>query len=132
MEARLTSVVVYPFKGAAGIAVDAAEIRVTGLATGGIADREWMAVDRDGRFVSQREFPRLALVHPAMAMAKKVDHVLVLGGGDGLAVRELLKYSEVKDITLVDLDQGMTTLFKTNKILTGFNHNSLKELLDYK
>ncbi|EKT4508657.1 polyamine aminopropyltransferase [Flavobacterium psychrophilum] len=66
-----------------------------------------------------------ALVHPAMAMAKKVDHVLVLGGGDGLAVRELLKYPEVKDITLVDLDQGMTKLFKTNKILTGFNHNSL-------
>ena len=66
MEARLTSVVVYPFKGAAGIAVDAAEIRVTGLATGGVADREWMAVDRDGRFVSQREFPRLALVRPAI------------------------------------------------------------------
>ena len=66
MEARLTSVVVYPFKGAAGIAVDTAEIRITGLATGGVADREWMAVDRDGRFVSQRELPRLALVHPAI------------------------------------------------------------------
>ncbi len=66
-----------------------------------------------------------ALVHPVMAMAKKVEHVLVLGGGDGLAVREILKYNDVQDVTLVDLDQGMTKMFKTNTILTGFNHNSL-------
>ena len=66
MEARLTSIVVYPFKGAAGIAVASADVRVTGLATDGVADREWMAVDRHGRFVTQREFPRLALVHPAI------------------------------------------------------------------
>jgi len=66
-----------------------------------------------------------ALVHPAMSMAKQVDNVLVLGGGDGLAVREILKYAEVKNVTIVDLDEGMTKLFKTNKILTDFNHNSL-------
>jgi spermidine synthase len=66
-----------------------------------------------------------ALVHPAMSMAKKVDNVLVLGGGDGLAVREILKYSDVKNVTLVDLDEGMTQLFKTNTILTNFNQNSL-------
>ena len=66
-----------------------------------------------------------ALVHPAMSMAKQVDNVLVLGGGDGLAVREILKYTDVKNITIVDLDEGMTRLFKTNKILTDFNHNSL-------
>ncbi|WP_298156617.1 polyamine aminopropyltransferase [Flavobacterium sp.] len=68
-----------------------------------------------------------ALVHPAMSMAKKAEHILVLGGGDGLAVREILKYKDVKDITLVDLDEGMTNLFKTNVILTGFNHNSLNQ-----
>jgi spermidine synthase len=66
-----------------------------------------------------------ALVHPAMAMAQKVENVLVLGGGDGLAVREILKYKEVKKITLVDLDEGMTRLFKTNKVLTDFNQNAL-------
>jgi len=66
-----------------------------------------------------------ALVHPVMSMAKKVDNVLVLGGGDGLAVREILKYKDVKKITLVDLDEGMTTLFKTNTILLGFNKNAL-------
>ncbi|OUD36872.1 polyamine aminopropyltransferase [Flavobacterium sp. FPG59] len=66
-----------------------------------------------------------ALVHPAMSMAKKVDNVLVLGGGDGLAVREILKYKEVKKVTLVDLDEGMTKLFQTNSVLTKFNANSL-------
>jgi spermidine synthase len=66
-----------------------------------------------------------ALVHPAMSMAKKVDNVLVFGGGDGLAVREILKYKEVKNVTLVDLDEGMTKMFKTNAVLTHFNQNSL-------
>jgi len=40
-----------------------------------------------------------ALVHPVMSMAKKIDNVLVLGGGDGLAVREILKYNDVKNNT---------------------------------
>jgi spermidine synthase len=66
-----------------------------------------------------------ALVHPAMSMAKKVDNVLVLGGGDGLAVREILKYKDVKKVTLVDLDEGMTKLFKTNQVLVDFNKNAL-------
>ena len=66
-----------------------------------------------------------ALVHPAMSMAKSVKNVLVLGGGDGLAVREILKYKDVQKVTLVDLDEGMTKLFKTNSVLTNFNQNSL-------
>jgi len=65
------------------------------------------------------------LVHPAMAAAPEISNVLVLGGGDGLAVREILKYKDVKKITLVDLDEGMTTLFKTNEILRKHNKNSL-------
>jgi spermidine synthase len=51
-----------------------------------------------------------ALVHPAMAAADKRTEVLVLGGGDGLAVREILKHPDVKRVTLVDLDQAMTDL----------------------
>lgn len=66
-----------------------------------------------------------ALVHPAMSMAKSIKKVLVLGGGDGLAVREILKYKEVEKITLVDLDEGMTKLFQTNQVLTNFNKNAL-------
>ena len=66
-----------------------------------------------------------ALVHPAMQALPTAKRVLVLGGGDGLAVRELLKYPQLEAITLVDLDPGMTILFKQNKMLTALNHNSL-------
>ncbi len=51
--------------------------------------------------------------------------VLVLGGGDGLAVREILKYRGVEAITLVDLDPEMTKLFSTNAMLTALNLHSL-------
>ena len=66
-----------------------------------------------------------ALVHPAMAACKNPQDILVLGGGDGLAVRELLKYPSVRSITLVDLDKKMTDLFKTQSILTKLNQDSL-------
>lgn len=66
-----------------------------------------------------------ALVHPAMQALPHAKNVLVLGGGDGLAVRELLRYQQLQHITLVDLDPAMTEIFKTNKLLTGLNNNSL-------
>jgi spermidine synthase len=66
-----------------------------------------------------------SLVHPALSLSKKINRVLVLGGGDGLAVREILKYPEVEEITLVDLDEGMTNLFKTNELLNELNKKSL-------
>jgi spermidine synthase len=66
-----------------------------------------------------------ALVHPAMTSCPNPQDILVLGGGDGLAVRELLKYPSVRSITLVDLDKKMTDLFKTQIILTRLNENSL-------
>ncbi len=50
------------------------------------------------------------LVSPAMLASARNDHVLVVGGGDGLAVRDILRY-EPKSVTLVDLDPAMTALF---------------------
>lgn len=67
-----------------------------------------------------------ALVHPAMSMAKNPKHVLVMGGGDGLALREILKYPSVETITLVDLDPAVTQLFNANAMLTALNNNSLR------
>ena len=60
--ARIASLHVYPVKGARGIAPASAHINATGLATNGAGDREWMVVDAAGRFITQREHPRLALV----------------------------------------------------------------------
>lgn len=51
-----------------------------------------------------------ALVHPALAVAGAPERVLVLGGGDGLALREILKHPSVSAVTLVDLDPAMTAL----------------------
>jgi spermidine synthase len=51
-----------------------------------------------------------ALVHPAFAVAARHADVLVLGGGDGLAVREILRHPGVERVTLVDLDPAMTAL----------------------
>ena len=50
-----------------------------------------------------------------MSAAKSRRNVLVLGGGDGLAVREILKYPEVEKIVLVDLDARVVDLCRTNQ-----------------
>ncbi|MDC3415760.1 polyamine aminopropyltransferase [Aquibacillus salsiterrae] len=65
------------------------------------------------------------LVHPTMAQATKRDSVLVLGGGDGIAAKEVLKYEDVKQITLVDLDPAVTQLATSNPYLLKLNNNSL-------
>ncbi len=66
-----------------------------------------------------------ALVHPGLQSISHPRQVLVLGGGDGLAVREILRYASVEAVTLVDLDPEMTRLFSTDPILTRLNENSL-------
>jgi spermidine synthase len=66
-----------------------------------------------------------ALVHPGLGAARARGRVLVLGGGDGLAAREILRYPDVQQVTLVDLDEGMTALFKTHPRLTSLNARSL-------
>jgi spermidine synthase len=60
-----------------------------------------------------------------MASAELRARVLVLGGGDGLAVRELLRYPDVERITLVDLDAAMTDLARTTPWLRDLNGGSL-------
>lgn len=66
-----------------------------------------------------------ALVHPGLAALPWARRVLVLGGGDGLAVREILKYPEIEAVTLVDLDAAMTDLFATAPALVELNRGAL-------
>lgn len=83
-------------------------------------------IDGNVQFSSLDEYRyHEALVHIPMAAAAKRERVLVLGGGDGMAARELLKYPEAQ-ITLVDLDAEMTRLCSENKIITALNENSLQ------
>ncbi|MFI6289085.1 polyamine aminopropyltransferase [Streptomyces sp. NPDC051018] len=66
-----------------------------------------------------------ALVHPALAGRR--SSVLVLGGGDALAVREVLRYDDVEKVTLVDLDPAMTRLARTFGPLRELNGHALSD-----
>ena len=66
-----------------------------------------------------------SLVHPAMAAHGAPRRVLVLGGGDGLAVREVLRYPGVEQLTLVELDPHMTRLFASAPLLVALNGGAL-------
>jgi spermidine synthase len=69
-----------------------------------------------------------ALVHPAFAAAPSPPRsVLVLGGGDGLAVREILRHDGVEQVTLVDLDPSMTALARDFRPLVELNRDSLRD-----
>jgi spermidine synthase len=68
-----------------------------------------------------------ALVHPAMSAATAPKRVLILGGGDGLALREVLKYRGVEHVTLVDLDPAMTALSSRFVPLARLNANAFRD-----
>ena len=82
-------------------------------------------IDGNLQFSSMDEYRyHEALVHVPMSMLEKPRDVLILGGGDGLAAREVLKYPET-GITLVDLDRSMTDLSSRLRIITDINQGSL-------
>ncbi|NKC14598.1 MAG: polyamine aminopropyltransferase [Gammaproteobacteria bacterium] len=68
-----------------------------------------------------------ALVHPAMTIAERHLKVLILGGGDGLALREVLRYGDVTSVTLVDLDPRVTELFSRNARLARLNNGAFAD-----
>ncbi|RZT00004.1 polyamine aminopropyltransferase [Aquimarina brevivitae] len=89
-------------------------------------DEHWLYLNGNLQFCSiDEEMYHEPLVHPAMQLFPEVKDVLILGGGDGCAVRELLKYKTIQSIDLVDLDPNMTDLGKDNLILKSINENSL-------
>lgn len=82
-------------------------------------------IDGNCQFSSADEYRyHEALVHIPMSKIKHPDRVLILGGGDGLALREVLKY-DVKAVDLVDLDEEIVNLSKTNPHITQINQDSL-------
>ena len=67
-----------------------------------------------------------ALVHPVMSTPGPRKNVLILGGGDGMAVREVLKYPEVERIVLIDIDPAITELCSTFGPIKKMNGGSLE------
>ncbi|MFG1770533.1 polyamine aminopropyltransferase [Nocardia salmonicida] len=66
-----------------------------------------------------------ALVHPVLSGPRRT--VLVLGGGDGLALREILRYPDIAQVTLVELDPAMIELARTDDRLTDLNRRAFDD-----
>jgi len=67
------------------------------------------------------------LVHPAMNLAKNRQNVLVLGGGDGLALREILKYNDVLQVTLVDIDPAIVETTSELDFMRNLNERAFDD-----
>jgi spermidine synthase len=67
-----------------------------------------------------------AMVHPGLQSLARAKRVLILGGGDGLAAREVLRYPGVESIVLVDLDPEVTRLFSSSPVLRDLNRDALR------
>ena len=74
--------------------------------------------------LDERRYHEL-LVHPAMAAATAPRRVLIGGGGDGLGLREVLRYREVEHVRLVDLDRQVTELARRHPALVELNGGAL-------
>lgn len=94
-------------------------------------DRDDLRLYLDGnlQFSSVDEYRyHEALVHVPIAVRSEVPtRVLLLGAGDGLAARELLKYPEVREIVLVDLDPAIVALARENPQIAALNGRSLDD-----
>ncbi|MFC1858249.1 polyamine aminopropyltransferase [Thermodesulfobacteriota bacterium] len=86
-----------------------------------------MFIDGNLQFSSIDEYRyHEALVHIPLSVVSYRKNILLLGGGDGLAVREILKYPEVERITLVDIDREIVRISNENHFLKLINRGSLQ------
>ena len=89
-------------------------------------DEHWLYLNGNLQFCSLDEkMYHEPLVHPIMQLHPNPQRILILGGGDGCAVRELLKYEEVQKIDMVDLDPKMTDLGTQHPTLIEINKGSM-------
>jgi len=90
-------------------------------------DNYWLYLNGNEQFSSyDEERYHEPLVHPAMNLSVARKNILVLGGGDGLAARELLKYPDVEKITIVDIDPAMTELGRKHEIFVELNDEAFQ------
>jgi spermidine synthase len=66
-----------------------------------------------------------ALVHPAMITHPDPGHILILGGGEGATLREVLKHPTVRRVVMVDIDEEFVHLCK--KYLSKWHHGSFDD-----
>jgi len=88
-----------------------------------------LLLDQKNQFGSHTEpIYHDTIVHAGINLAKsKPSNALVIGGGDGLLVRELLRYPEVKSITLIELDPHMIEIANQFQPLRALNKGSFHD-----
>lgn len=89
-------------------------------------DYHWLYLNNSVQFSSYDEaMYHEPLVQIPLYLAGSRNRILILGGGDGCAAREALKFNDVRSVTLVDIDPAMTRIARENDILTSINDSSL-------
>lgn len=71
------------------------------------------------------------IVHPAMQLLEKAENVLVIGGGDGGTIREILKHPQVKKVTMVEIDEAVVRASKLHlpTLSKAFNDPKLELII---
>lgn len=88
----------------------------------------WLFINGQEQFATfDEEKYHEPLVHPVLNVSVDPADVLVLGGGDGLAVREILKHKRVRTVTLVDIDPEMTHFAQTHPVMRAINKGALTD-----
>ena len=91
-------------------------------------EHHWLYLDGHTQFSSyDEERYHEPLVHPAMLASAARRRILIVGGGDGLALREVLKHPEVSAVTVVDIDPAMTALGQTHEVLAALNDGAFAD-----
>jgi len=89
-------------------------------------DYHWLYLNNSVQFSTYDEaMYHEPLVQIPLYLAGSRNKILIMGGGDGCAAREVLKFNDAGSVTLVDIDPAMTRIAKENEILTGINDSSL-------
>ncbi|NJM95720.1 MAG: hypothetical protein HC792_06100 [Acaryochloridaceae cyanobacterium CSU_5_19] len=68
-----------------------------------------------------------ALVHPAMSASSQPRRILLLGAGDGMALREILKWPQVERVVLIELDPAVVKLARSQALLAKTNGHALDD-----
>ncbi|CAM5570850.1 polyamine aminopropyltransferase [Streptomyces tanashiensis] len=96
------------------------------VVTGGVEEPPDLFLDGRLRVAGRDEYRyHEALVHPAMNGAHA--RVLIVGGGDGMAAREALRYAGVRSVTVVELDPGVVRLARTDPALAALNAQAFRD-----
>lgn len=96
------------------------------IMTRGAGDDLRLFINGNIQFSSRDEYRyHEVLVHSVISTARTRETVLVLGGGDGLVARELLKYDDIQEIIVVDLDPAITDLAQTHPLLVDINQDGM-------